>query len=219
MSNGTPTQEGGNMVTTVITAAVQLLKLIGIRSATQHLSYAAVQPVANKFSGEMLSVMLNAYGEAGCVRIASFVPSHFVATMKNFWGLDAAQNKTLRDDIQTVRSGSEWLARELWLFAIWVGTNIDQNRPETFQQFMRDLFREIFETSIVDAGLDPAKADSALQTGGVIPQTPEPKPFVQNPPPSQFPTLAGQSNMLLIVLLIGAAVFLIPQLLKKGKAA
>ena len=157
---------GANPVGIVITAVVALFAALGvrIRGTTRHLSFDEVQGAAQQFAQSVSQVIINTYGASALLAIQEKVPARFLPMMQQYWGLGPSQNQQIAYDVQV----NHIFYRQLWLFATWIGTNVDADRPETYTQFMRDLFVMIFGVAIQDAGYDPKKlaSISAAPPGG-----------------------------------------------------
>lgn len=196
----------GTALGTILGGAVDLLKTLGIRTTTEHMSDKEVDPIARKFSGDLMTLFLRAYGKPGSHAISTFVPAHFISAMNTNWGFGQSLNEKIKLDVQTPREGTEWLTRQLWLFIIWVGTNIDKNRPETFQLYVTNLFKSIFGGAIEEAGFNPQEVEYG--TTKLDPSGATTNDLISS-------TLGA--NWLMWLILIGAAVyFILPKLLKKG---
>lgn len=169
------------------------------KGKTQHPSYDAVNSVAQSLSEKWYSIFFNSYGEQGVNSIAREVRPLFLNAMKSTWGLDIPLNQTIAKDI----TANLDFKRQLWLFIVWVGTNIDVNRPETFNQYVDGLFRQIFVQATSNAGFDV----STVAT--VNPSQPS-----EGTPSSDWLAKAFQGKTLLVIAVIVAAYFLV---LKKKK--
>jgi hypothetical protein len=194
-------------VPVIIGEVTKLLISLGGRGKTKHLQWAQVNPIAQKFAGDMTVIMERAYGKDGVNKIAPFVPPHFIAAMNQFWGYPPPQNPEIAQDVQTPREEAGWLNRLLWLYYMWIGQNIDQDNPESFTQFTRDLFGQVFGSAIEDAGYS---FDKVIYTGSTVTGT------TGMTTTTTKATVAG--NILMMILLIGAVLFFIPKLFKKGAA-
>jgi hypothetical protein len=141
-----------------IGVVASIFQSLGIKGSTQHLSYDVVAPLASRFQSDTYQYLNKIFGQPSFAVVAPIAGKKFVDEMQKFWGLGASLNQTIATD--AIASGQRGdLGRLLWLFCIWVGTNIDQARPETFQQFMRDEFRAIFLAAYSEAGYDTNRLD------------------------------------------------------------
>lgn len=208
----------------VIGFVTQGFKLLGIsiRGSTQHLSQAAVEPVAKQFAEKVYPVFASTYTPAQLLNIQKVTAARFVLTMGEVWGRDTSANQTIVRDLTDNAGMTGNLYRQLWLFVIWIGINIDQERPETFNTFMRDLFQTIFLQGITDAGEDAGKLAAKIQN---LPEVVAAQPDATSQSQSSIPTtttgagyslgLTGKSGgTLSTLLLLGAGAFIISKAAK-----
>lgn len=168
-------------------------KVTGIfKGKTQHASFEAVNPVAESLATNLYNLIVQGYGESATGAIAREVRPLFLAQLKSTWGLDIPLNATIAKDV----TANLDLRRQLWLFIIWVGTNIDVNRPETFNQYVDSLFRLIFVQGISNAGFDTS---SVATVNASVPS--------QSTPSSTWLSNVFQGKTLLVIALIVIAYF------------
>jgi hypothetical protein len=179
------------------------------KGKTTHFAYSEVLGVSQQGATEIFNALKTQFTDEQLMEVASFVPRHFKDAMTSTWGFGPSLNQVILNDVtqnaQGYPLGSHALYRQLMNFFIWVWTNIDQHRPETFGQFAQQLFADIFVPSFQDAGLPGVKETVTQviqgQTGGVQP------PVSGTTVSSAQVTSAGITPTVLIAVIAIAVVF------------
>ena len=194
----------------IVGLAAQALQAIGIsiKGSTQHLSYAQCMQKAPDFSNQMHAIFAAAYSADEIMAIQQKVPARFEAAMQSYWGLTISLNQQILVDIKLNVNVKDELFREMGLFYLWVGTNIDAESADEFSTTFPSLFTDIFLAAISDAGLS---ADKLKSTTAVTPPASGMNPIVQgntvNPGTTTAVSQAGFGGLGML-LLLGAGVAL-----------
>ena len=200
----------------LIATGMNVLEALGIsiRGKTQHLSYEQVLSPAVDFGLKLWQVFDSAYSDAELAAIARKVPARFNQAMQERWGMAASLNQTIYNDINTNYMRKNELNRQMALFYIWVGTNVDAESATEMGVVLDAYFVAIFLAAVSDAGLSAGalKGNVTVPMPGDGTYLPPGDATGTNPPNA---TAAGSKSVLALLALAGAGYFLLK---KKGGA-
>lgn len=151
--------EASGPVGAAISTVTRVLETLGlqIKGKTVHLSYDQVNPSAEAFSRDAFAAFARAYTKTERAKIAAQVAPLFLTQMSKSWGITSGLNQTIARDLSENVSMDEALARQLWLFIIWVGTNVDAESSTSFSEYVKGLFPVIFAQAVANAELSLSK--------------------------------------------------------------
>jgi hypothetical protein len=210
------------LLASVASGASKFLQSLGLKGKTQHANFSNVTGPASAAATEIYNKFVSVYGAVEAPKVAALMSQNLGTQMGNWWGLGPSLNQQILSDSQQ-NSGD--LSHQLWLFFLWVYTNVDQNQSaETNGNIVSTLYNLIFITAIDQDGLDHGLFASAMTgvaysappskgtnggTGGVIitPGSGAPSVNVQPSGASIFGSLG--SNTLILILIAGAVAFAI----------
>lgn len=192
-----------------VSALTGVLEALGlqIKGKTQHLSYDQVNPAAQAFSRDCFGAFARGYTVSEMQSIAQQVKPLFLASMTANWGLGASLNQTIARDIAENAGIQSALARQLWLYGVWIGTNVDAESTTSYSEYMLALFPQIFLQAIANAGLSISK----LKGSTAVPVLPpsETNPDVE----TEVSPTRSSFNVIGILAIVGALGYMF---VKKG---
>ncbi|MFA6152991.1 MAG: hypothetical protein WC716_16835 [Chitinophagaceae bacterium] len=167
---------GSNPITGIAAGVISALQSLGIsiKGKTRHLSYDQVLSSAVQFSNGVVPALRRAYTPAELSRLQLAVKVRFLNAMNERWGLGASLNQTIANDISANAFKPDEIGRQLALFVIWVGTNVDAESTTEYMQVFDAYFSEIFLRGISDAGLNISKlkGETTIPVPNTLPNDP-----------------------------------------------
>lgn len=208
------------LLASVASGASKFLQSLGLKGKTQHASFNAVTGPASAAATEIYNKFVSVYGIAQAPRVAQLMSANLLTQTNSWWGLGPSLNQQIVSDSQ---QNSTDLSHQLWLFFIWVYTNVDQNQSaDTNGNIASTLYNLIFITAIDQAGLDHGLFASAMTgiayaappskgtqggTGGVVTPPGSGVPSVNATPSTASIFGSLGSNTLILVAVAGLVLF------------
>lgn len=212
------------IVSQVFGAIASLARSIGIKAKTAHFSDVEAEGIAKATVEQFVPYLRQVYTPAQLKLVVPFMIDKYNQLRTSWWpgsyqapdGRYIAQRPDRHDIVvQNVQRGftegsDAAIAIQTILFQVfyWVWRNVDRDKPDANLKIVAEGIYPV----IVIAAFDKAGLNSAplLYTGGTVSEGGTPKPpITPTPAPATQTGLASLGSPLLIIALVGAAVYFI----------